>query len=72
MSAVGANKDIIKHKQNGFIPESNEEWIEVLSSLIENIDLRKQIGENGRITIIEKYSVEAQKENYLKIIQSVL
>jgi glycosyltransferase involved in cell wall biosynthesis len=72
MSSVGANKDIIKHKQNGFIPESNEEWIEVLSSLIENIDLRKQIGENGRITIIKKYSVESQKENYLRIIQSVL
>jgi glycosyltransferase involved in cell wall biosynthesis len=72
MSAVGANKDIIQDKENGFLPTNHEEWIAVLSSLIESVELRNYIGESGRKTILEKYSVAAQKENYLQVIKSVL
>lgn len=72
MSPVGVNKEIIIHGQNGFLANTEEEWINYLSQLIENKELRLKLGEAGRQTVLEKYSVEANKEKYLEAFQSVL
>ena len=66
MSAVGANKEIIEDGVNGFLVSTDDEWIEKLSWLIESKELRDKFGANGRKTVLEKYSVDSQKENYLK------
>lgn len=67
MSPVGVNKEIINHGFNGFLANTEEDWIEFISLLVNNRDLRLQIGKNGRQTVIEKYSVDAWKDNFLKI-----
>lgn len=72
MSPVGVNKEIITHGQNGFLASTEQEWINCLSQLIENKELRLKLGEVGRKTVIEKYSVEANKEKYLLAFRSVL
>lgn len=72
MSAVGVNTEIIKDGENGFVATSNEEWEEKLSRLINSFDLRKKMGETGRKTVVEKYSVESQKMNYLNNFNKLL
>lgn len=72
MSAVGVNTEIITDGENGFLASSNEEWVDKLSQLIESFDLRKKLGENGRKTVLEKYSVESQKMNYLNNFNKLL
>jgi glycosyltransferase involved in cell wall biosynthesis len=72
MSPVGVNKEIISNGVNGFLADSETEWLNCLSQLIENKDLRIKLGEAGRTTVVSKYSVAANKENYLKAFQSVL
>lgn len=72
MSPVGVNSKIIQHGENGFLANTEEEWFNYLSLLIENPDLRKQLGENARKTVEEKYSVEANKHLYLQAIKQVL
>ncbi|MBX3163058.1 MAG: glycosyltransferase [Bacteroidetes bacterium] len=67
MSKVGENKNIITHAQNGFLAHDENEWFELLKQLIENKTLRETLGKAGRKTVIEKYSVEANKENYLEV-----
>ena len=67
LSEVGVNKQIIKHGQNGFLAENDYEWFNLLCELIENKDLREEVGEKGRETVIKEYSVEANKNTYLKI-----
>lgn len=67
MSEVGVNKQIIKHGQNGFLAENDYEWYVLLSLLIENKDLREQMSDKGRDTVIKNYSVEAYKNNYLSL-----
>lgn len=72
MSPVGVNKEIIINGQNGFLANTEEEWLSYLSQLIEDQSLRGKLGEEGRKTVLEKYSVDANKEKYLKAFQSVL
>lgn len=69
VSPVGMNKEVIQHGENGFLCDSNTEWIEILTQLIENIELRKEIGRAGRKTVEEQYSVKSLIPNYLKLIQ---
>ena len=65
MSPVGVNTEIIEDGENGFLAETESEWVEKISTLIEDPNLRKAMGEAGRQTVLEKYSVEANKDLYL-------
>ncbi|HWR33725.1 MAG TPA: glycosyltransferase family 4 protein, partial [Chitinophagaceae bacterium] len=65
MSPVGVNTEIIQNGINGYLPDSENEWVDTLSNLIENKELRERIGKAGRQTVIDKYSVEAWKQKYL-------
>jgi len=71
MSPVGVNTEIIQDSENGFLASSKKEWIEKLSLLIENKELRKKIGIKGRETVEQKYSVQSQKDKYLEIFNQV-
>ena len=66
MSPVGVNSEIIRDGENGMLADSEDEWVEKLSLLIKNSVLRRRLGEAGRATTVEQYSVEAQKNNYLR------
>lgn len=71
MSPVGVNSEIIQDGENGFLASTEGEWIEKLTKLIESKDLREKIGNAGRKTVVEKYSVDSQKENYLKLFKEL-
>jgi predicted dehydrogenase len=58
MSPVGVNTDIVNHEVNGFLASTDDEWFQHLCKLIESPELRKSIGQEGRKTIQESYSVE--------------
>lgn len=70
LSAVGVNKNIIQTGLNGFLATSQEEWFEMLSKLMEDKELRIRIGKAGRQTVLEKYSVEANKSKYLSVFKN--
>ena len=72
MSPVGVNKDIIQHGFNGFLATTEQEWEDCLSELIESSELRQQIGDAGRTTIVKNYSVNANKHRYLEVLNSLL
>jgi glycosyltransferase involved in cell wall biosynthesis len=67
MSAVGVNNQIIQHGENGLLVSREAEWLENLILLIEDADLRNKLGENGRKTVLEKYSVNTYKSKYLDL-----
>ena len=72
MANVGVNAEIIRHGENGFLASTEQEWIDCLSLLIENPALQKEMGENGRKTVVEKYSVNANKHLYLDVLNSLI
>jgi glycosyltransferase involved in cell wall biosynthesis len=72
-TAIGANYRIIENNMNGFLVKTNdhEGWKTALAILIENPQLRKQMGEKARQTIMEKYSVQSNEDKYLEIFNSL-
>jgi glycosyltransferase involved in cell wall biosynthesis len=72
MSPVGVNKEIIEHGVNGLLASTTQEWVECLSQLIEDSNLRQQLGEAGRQTVVKTYSVNANKHYYLEVLNSVI
>ena len=64
-SPVGINVDIIQDGFSGFLVRNEEEWVEKLSLLIENPDLRRKMGKRGRVIAEEKYSVKANIYKFL-------
>ena len=72
MSPVGVNKEIIQHGINGFLASTAQEWIDCLSALIENSDLRQTTGQAGRETVVKNYSVNAHKDTYLGVLKSLI
>ena len=72
MSHVGVNSEIIEHGKNGFLAESQQEWVNYLSQLIENPDLRRIMGNTGRETVVKNYSVNANKVKYLEALKSLI
>jgi glycosyltransferase involved in cell wall biosynthesis len=72
MSPVGVNTQIIEHGKNGFLASTTEEWVDCISQLIENPELRERMGKAARQTVVEKYSVASQQDNYLQVFREVL
>ena len=71
-SAVGVNTEIIEDGVNGFLAHDHEEWIEKLSRLIENPDLRKKMGLAARKTVEEKYSLAVNMPKWFGVLKTVL
>lgn len=72
MSNVGVNAEIIKHGENGFLVNNQQEWVQYLSQLIEDANLRHKIGSAGRQTVVKNYSVNAHKHRYLEVLNSLI
>ena len=58
-SAVGVNREIIQDGINGFLAETEEEWVEKLHYLLTDAALRRRMGEAGRTTVETRYSLRA-------------
>ncbi len=69
MSPVGVNREIIQDGQNGFLANNDDEWLDKLTLLIESPALRQQLGQAGRQTVLERYSVLSQRDNYLRVLR---
>ncbi len=70
MSPVGVNTSIVEHGKNGFLCSSPNEWKHTLIQLIESESLRTEIGKAGLETVKETYSVEANRVNYINLLNA--
>ena len=68
-SPVGMNLEVIKDGVSGFFASGTEEWREKLSKLIESPELRKELGGNGRKTVEVKYSLNANEDKFLGLLE---
>lgn len=69
VSNVGTNPLIVNDGLNGFLAKTDDEWVDKLSCLMENRELRERMGVAGRKTIIEKYSLNVNAPKLLDVLR---
>lgn len=72
MSPVGVNTKIVQDGVNGFLAGPVEEWVEKISRLVEDAELRGRMGAAARRTVEEKWSVKAWRGEYLRLFREVM
>lgn len=67
-SPVGAILDIINEGYNGFFADTEDEWVAKISALALDPGLREKIGNHGRKTAQDKYSVATNSPKFINAI----
>jgi glycosyltransferase involved in cell wall biosynthesis len=54
-SPVGVNRTIIRNGENGFLADTEDEWISILKNLLADPQLRQKLGREGRNDAVKYY-----------------
>ena len=68
----GVNRSIIQHEVNGLLASSQQQWVQALSRLLHDADLRRSLGGAARRTVEEKYSMRAWRDRYIQIFNELI
>ena len=68
-SDIGRNREIIRDGINGFLAKSEDEWVEKLGRLISDPGLRARLGQSGRATVEENYSVGVHVQRLVSVLR---
>jgi glycosyltransferase involved in cell wall biosynthesis len=72
ISPVGTNKEIVTHGENGYLANTNEEWVKYLLDLIDDEKKRRIFGLEGRKSVIAKYTYEVTTPILVKVLRETL
>jgi len=67
-SPVGASEAVVREGVTGMLAKSPDDWVNALSSLIEQPRLRELLGKNGRAWVEERFSVKATLPALVKVL----
>jgi glycosyltransferase involved in cell wall biosynthesis len=68
VQGVGANLDIVREGENGLVARTPEEWLAAVRRLVRDPELRRRLGRAARATVVERYSVEANRARYREVL----
>lgn len=71
-SPVGVNSSIIEDGVNGFLASTEDEWVEKLTRLARDPELRRRLGAAGRATIEARYSLAVNAPRLAGALRSAL
>ncbi len=69
---LGSNPEVVEHGVTGFLADSQEEWVEYLSLLIKDHDLRLRMAHAAASAAKEKYSLEANAGKIIEAFQAAV
>ena len=69
---VGAVSEIIDNGENGYIAQSDENYLEHLLNLLGDYELRRKIGQNARAKVEEKFSWRGTTEEFIQLYNELL
>ena len=70
-SPVGVHNRIVRHGVNGFLARNEAEWIDGLSRLISDADLRARLGAAGRQTVEQDYALPRAAEQVAGVLRDL-
>src|SRR5262245_40516516 len=71
-SDIGANREVIRHGENGFLAATPEEWLGYLGILIDDRVLCARLGREARKTVEDRYSMRRSAALFGETVRQVL
>ena len=71
-SAVGMNKDVAGDNENALLAEDPDKFVAKIETLLQDCELRKKLGQNGRKLIKQTYSQQVVGAKFAEIIAEQL
>ncbi len=68
-TGIGANFRVVDHGVSGFLVKTEDEWVEALSKLLEDENLRHAMGKEARKKVDREFSIRENKLKYLQVLQ---
>ena len=68
----GTATKIVTNKENGFLVNNDEEWLDAIETLVNNKSLRDNLGRSAREHVIKNYSIDAVSKLYLDVLKREL
>jgi glycosyltransferase involved in cell wall biosynthesis len=71
-SAVGANCDVVRDGENGFLAATDDEWADKLDLLLSDPARRRRFADAGRETVAAEYSLEVNAPRFVHVFHQVV
>jgi glycosyltransferase involved in cell wall biosynthesis len=71
-SPVGMATELVQHNVNGLWAQTPEEWFDTLNRLITDIQLRRMFAEEGRRTVVARYSLQEWGSRLAELFDRIL
>jgi glycosyltransferase involved in cell wall biosynthesis len=68
-SPVGVNSEILSNGENGFLAETEDDWVAAITSLLDDEGLRRDLGRRGRDTVEADYSGQRWAPRFLEVLE---
>jgi glycosyltransferase involved in cell wall biosynthesis len=70
-SPVGVNRTIVEHGVNGFLAESQADWVQAVQALRADPALRRRMGAAGRAKVAQHYSLQTTAPQLLQMMSAL-
>jgi glycosyltransferase involved in cell wall biosynthesis len=71
-SPVGVNREIVQQSVNGYLAETDTEWVTGLNTLLQDAQLRRRMGSAGRAKVEQRYALQVTGPRLAALLQAVL
>ena len=68
-SPIGVNTSIIDDGVNGYLCQTNQDWMTYLELLLNDATQRTRLGQSGRKKVVEEFSVLSNQNNFLSLFE---
>ncbi len=65
---VGVHRELIRPGIDGFLPETDDDWVEAIRVLAEDAELRRKLGRAGRAAVEVSHSVSVWSADFVRAI----
>jgi glycosyltransferase involved in cell wall biosynthesis len=69
---MASNPEVIEHGVTGFLASTDEEWIEYLTLLARDHDLRNEMSRKGAIEARKKYDLESNRSKIIAAFRAAM
>lgn len=71
-SPVGVTTEMITDDRNGYLARSEDDWVRILSQLLDSATLRRRLGEQGRRDAVEHWSLHTHAPRFVDVVKRVV